>query len=105
MYYYGIQKELNKYKVQEQKKKMLTEKLKEVQTQIYEIVNPKKIISIPEIMEEARNYSYNNSNDLFNYNNSSSNLARQDTKKENKPIIDYGVKIRVLEKDLEYTYQ
>ena len=105
MYYYGIQKELNKYKVQEQKKKMLTEKLKEVQTQIDEIVNPKKIISIPEIMEEARNYSYNNSNDLFNYNNSSSNLARQDTKKENKPIIDYGVKIRVLEKDLEYTYQ
>ena len=105
MYYYGIQKELNKYKVQEQKKKMLTEKLKEVQTKIDEIVNPKKIISIPEIMEEARNYSYNNSNDLFNYNNSSSNLARQDTKKENKPIIDYGVKIRVLEKDLEYTYQ
>ena len=105
MYYYGIQKELNKYKVQEQKKKMLTEKLKEVQTKIDEIVNPKKIISIPEIMEEARNYSYNNSNDLFNYNNSSSNLSRQDTKKENKPIIDYGVKIRVLEKDLEYTYQ
>ena len=105
MYYYGIQRELNKYKVQEQKKKMLTEKLKTVQTQIDEIVNPKKIISIPEIMEEARNYSYNNSNDIFSYNNSSSNLARQDTKKENKPIIDYGVKIRVLEKDLEYTYQ
>ena len=105
MYYYGIQKELNKYKVQEQKKKMLTEKLKTVQTQIDNIVNPKKIISIPEIMEEARNYSYNNRDDIFNYNNSSSNLARQDTKKENKPIIDYGVKIRVLEKDLEYTYQ
>ena len=105
MYYYGIQRELNKYKVQEQKKKMLTEKLKTVQTQIDNIVNPKKIISIPEIMEEARNYSYNNNNDIFNYNNSSSNLARQDTKKENKPIIDYGVKIRVLEKDLEYTYQ
>jgi len=105
MYYYGIQRELNKYKVQEQKKKMLTEKLKTVQTQIDNIVNPKKIISIPEIMEEARNYSYNNRDDIFSYNNNSSNLARQDTKKENKPIIDYGVKIRVLEKDLEYTYQ
>ena len=42
MYYYGIQRELKKYKVQEQKKKMLTEKLKTVQTQIDNIVNPKK---------------------------------------------------------------
>ena len=29
----------------------------------------------------------------------------KDIKKENKPIIDYRVKIRSLEKELEYTYQ
>ena len=105
MYYYRIQKELNQYKIQEQKKKMIKEKLTEVQTQIDQIVNPKIIISIPEIMEEARNYSYNNSYDILSHNNNSSNLAAQENKKENKPIIDYGVKIRVLEKELEYTYQ
>ena len=106
MYYYGIQKELSKYKIQEQKKKMLKEKLTEVKNQIDNIVNPKKIISISEIMEEARNYNYNNnSNNLFGYMNDSSKTSNQENKKENKPIIDYGAKVRVLEKELGYTYQ
>ena len=105
-YYYGIERELNQYKIQEQKKKMLKEKLTKVQTQIDNIVNPKKIISIPEIMEEARNYvDKNNINDIFNYNNNSGRNETHESKKENKPIIDYGVKVRVLEKELEYTYQ
>ena len=105
-YYYGIERELNQYKIQEQKKKMLKEKLTKVQTQIDNIVNPKKIISIPEIMEEARNYvDKNNINDIFNYNNNSGKNETHESKKENKPIIDYGVKVRVLEKELEYTYQ
>ena len=106
MYYYGIQKELSKYKIQEQKKKMLKEKLTEVKNQIDNIVNPKKIISISEIMEEARNYNYNNnSNNIFGYMNDSSKTSNQENKKENKPIIDYGAKVRVLEKELGYTYQ
>ena len=105
-YYYGIERELNQYKIQEQKKKMLKEKLTKVQTQIDNIVNPKKIISIPEIMEEARNYvDKNNINDIFNYYNNSGKNETHESKKENKPIIDYGVKVRVLEKELEYTYQ
>ena len=37
---------------------MLTEKLTAVQSQIDQIVNPKKIISIQQIMEEARNFIY-----------------------------------------------
>ena len=104
MYYSGIQKEMNKYQIQEQKKKMLTEKLNDVQNKIDNIVNPQKIISISQIFEEARNFDYNN-NLNFSYNNGSSKLAINENKKENKPIIDYGVKIRVLEKELEYTYQ
>ena len=99
-YYFGIQKELNLYQIQEQKKKMINEKLEEVKKQIDEIVNPKTILSLSEINQEAKNYDYNN-----NINNSSSNRFVTDTKKENKPIIDYGVKIRSLEKELEYTYQ
>ena len=106
MYYSGIQKEMNKYQIQEQKKKMLTEKLNDVQNKIDNIVNPQKIISISQIFEEARNFDYNNNNLNFSYNNNgSSKLAINENKKENKPIIDYGVKIRVLEKELEYTYQ
>ena len=106
MYYSGIQKEMNKYQIQEQKKKMLTEKLNDVQNKIDNIVNPQKIISISHIFEEARNFDYNNNNLNFSYNNNgSSKLAINENKKENKPIIDYGVKIRVLEKELEYTYQ
>ena len=105
MYYSGIQKEMNKYQIQEQKKKMLTEKLNDVQNKIDNIVNPQKIISISQIFEEARNFDYNNNNLNFSYNNGSSKLAINENKKENKPIIDYGVKIRVLEKELEYTYQ
>ena len=105
MYYSGIQKEMNKYQIQEQKKKMLTEKLNDVQNKIDNIVNPQKIISISQIFEEARNFDYNNNNLNFSYNNGSSKLAINGNKKENKPIIDYGVKIRVLEKELEYTYQ
>ena len=99
MYYLGIQNELNKYQIQEQKKIMLTEKLVKVQSQIDQIVNPKKIISIQQIMEEAINYNYNNDREKGTKTNVS------ESKKENKPIIDYGAKIRVLEKELEYTYQ
>ena len=97
MYYYGIQKEMNIYKNQEQRKKMLTEKLNKLNYQIDQIVNPKKVISISEIMKEAENYN-NNTPD-------SPDSPNKESKKENKPIIDYGVKIRVLEKELGYTYQ
>ena len=104
-YYYGIQKEFNIYLIQEQKKKTIKEKLEEVKKQIDEIVNPKTHISLSEINQEAKNYYMNNKN-IYSYNNSNSNVvAGIENKKENKPIIDYGVKIRSLEKELEYTYQ
>ena len=99
MYYYGIQKEMNIYKNQEQRKKMLTEKLNKLNYQIDQIVNPKKVISISEIMKEAENYNNNNNS------RDSPDSPNKESKKENKPIIDYGVKIRVLEKELGYTYQ
>mgnify|MGYP007101921225 CR=1 FL=1 len=108
MYYFRIQQEMNKFQIQEQKKKMLTEKLSDVQSQIDQIANPQKVISISQIMEEARNYDYknnNNSNNILTYNYSSNKEEAFGSQKENKPIIDYTVKIRVLEKDLEYTYQ
>ena len=105
-YYYGIQKEFNIYLIQEQKKKTIKEKLEEVKKQIDEIVNPKTHISLSEINQEAKNYYMNNNNNIYSYNNSNSNVvAGIENKKENKPIIDYGVKIRSLEKELEYTYQ
>ena len=104
-YYYGIQKEFNIYLIQEQKKKTIKEKLEEVKKQIDEIVNPKTHISLSQINQEAKNY-YMNNNNIYSYNNSNSNVvAGIENKKENKPIIDYGVKIRSLEKELEYTYQ
>ena len=104
-YYYGIQKEFNIYLIQEQKKKTIKEKLEEVKKQIDEIVNPKTHISLSEINQEAKNYDMNKNN-IYSYNNSNSNVvAGIENKKENKPIIDYGVKIRSLEKELEYTYQ
>ena len=108
MYYFRIQQEMNKFQIQEQKKKMLTEKLSDVQSQIDQIVNPQKVISISQIMEEARNYDYknnNNNNNILTYNYSSNKEEAFGSQKENKPIIDYTVKIRVLEKELEYTYQ
>ena len=105
-YYYGIQKEFNIYLIQEQKKKTIKEKLEEVKKQIDEIVNPKTHISLSQINQEAKNYDMNNNNNIYSYNNSNSNVvAGIENKKENKPIIDYGVKIRSLEKELEYTYQ
>ena len=105
-YYYGIQKEFNIYLIQQQKKKTIKEKLEEVKKQIDEIVNPKTHISLSEINQEAKNYYMNNNNNIYSYNNSNSNVvAGIENKKENKPIIDYGVKIRSLEKELEYTYQ
>ena len=105
-YYYGIQKEFNIYLIQEQKKKTIKEKLEEVKKQIDEIVNPKTYISLSQINQEAKNYDMNNNNNIYSYNNSNSNVvAGIENKKENKPIIDYGVKIRSLEKELEYTYQ
>ena len=105
-YYFGIQKEFNIYQIQEQKKKTIKEKLEEVKKQIDEIVNPKTHISLSEINQEAKNYDINNNNNIYSYNNSNSNVvAGNENKKENKPIIDYGVKIRSLEKELEYTYQ
>ena len=104
-YYYGIQKEFTIYLIQEQKKKTIKEKLEEVKKQIDEIVNPKTHISLSEINQEAKNYDMNKNN-IYSYNNSNSNVvAGIENKKENKPIIDYGVKIRSLEKELEYTYQ
>ncbi len=103
-YYYGIQKEFNIYLIQEQKKKTIKEKLEEVKKQIDEIVNPKTHISLSEINQEAKNYDMNKNN-IYSYNNSNSNVLGIENKKENKPIIDYGVKIRSLEKELEYTYQ
>ena len=106
MYYFRIQQEMNKFQIQEQKKKMLTEKLSDVQKQIDQIVNPQKVISISQIMEEARNFDYKNyNNNILTYNYSPKKEEAFGSQKENKPIIDYGVKIRVLEKDLEYTYQ
>ena len=89
MYYYGIQKELNKYKVQEQKKKMLTEKIDNLSKQIDIIIHP------------------HTSKISFGKNEGSENQKQKEgedgKKKENKPIIDYRVKIRSLEKELEYT--
>ena len=80
--------------------------MEEVKKQIDEIVNPKTHISLSEINQEAKNYDMNNNNNIYSYNNSNSNVvAGIENKKENKPIIDYGVKIRSLEKELEYTYQ
>ena len=90
-YYYKIKKEMNIYYNQEQKKKMLNEKIDNISKQIDIIVLPLKSKSILGNEEELEK---DNNKDM-----------EKDIKKENKPIIDYRVKIRSLEKELEYTYQ
>jgi len=91
-YYYNIKKEMSKYNMQEQKKKMLSEKIDNISKQIDYIVHPLKSKLIPG-KEENENNLYSNQ------------YEDDEKKKENKPIIDYRVKIRSLEKELEYTYQ
>ena len=90
-YYYNIKKEMNKYHVQEQKKKILTEKIDNLSKQIDIIIHP------------------HTSKISFGKDEGSENQKQKEgedgKKKENKPIIDYRVKIRSLEKELEYTYQ
>ena len=93
-YYYNIKKEMNKFYIQEQKKKMLHEKLENISKQIDIIVRPLKNNEIPKIEEIEQSQN--------NYVKPSGN---EEKKKENKPVIDYRVKIRSLEKELEYTYQ
>ena len=90
-YYYKIKKEMSIYYNQEQKKKMLKEKIDNLSKQIDIIVHPLKSKSIFRIDKELEIGQYEESKD--------------EKKKENKPIIDYRVKIRSLEKELEYTYQ
>ena len=90
-YYYKIKKEMNIYYNQEQKKKMLNEKIDNLSKQIDIIVHPLKSKSIFGKDKELEIFEYEESKD--------------EKKKENKPIIDYRVKIRSLEKELEYTYQ
>ena len=90
-YYYKIKKEMSIYYNQEQKKKMLKEKIDNLSKQIDIIVHPLKSKSIFRIDKELEIGKYEESKD--------------EKKKENKPIIDYRVKIRSLEKELEYTYQ
>ena len=90
-YYYKIKKEMSIYYNQEQKKKMLKEKIDNLSKQIDIIVHPLKSKSIFRIDKKLKIGKYEESKD--------------EKKKENKPIIDYRVKIRSLEKELEYTYQ
>ena len=92
-YYYNIKKEMSKYHMQEQKKKMLTEKIDNLSKQIDIIVHPLKSKSI-----------LGKDEDLDNSKGAGTG-EEEEKKKENKPIIDYRVKIRSLEKELEYTYQ
>ena len=92
-YYYNIKKEMSKYNMQEQKKKMLSEKIDNISKQIDCIVHPLKSKLIPGKEEKNEN------------NMNSDQIEDDEKKKENKPIIDYRVKIRSLEKELEYTYQ
>ena len=93
-YYYNIKKEMSKYYMQEEKKKMLTEKIDNLSKQIDIIVHPIKSKSILGKDEELENAQGGKAGE-----------GEDDKKKENKPIIDYRVKIRSLEKELEYTYQ
>ena len=90
-YYYNIKKEMNKYYIQEQKKKMLNEKIDNLSKQIDIIIHPQK---------NKLNMGNEESDE-----NQKINEGEDEKKKENKPIIDYRVKIRSLEKELEYKYQ
>jgi len=90
-YYYNIKKEMNKYHVQEQKKKILTEKIDNLSKQIDIIIHP-----------HASKISFGKDEGSENQKQKEGEDGK---KKENKPIIDYRVKIRSLEKELEYTYQ
>ena len=92
LYYNKIKKEMNKYYIQEQKKKILTKKIDNLSKEIDIIVHPLKSKSILGKEEEPGKIS--------------DRSGKEDQKAEvNKPIIDYRVKIRSLEKELEYAYQ
>ena len=79
-----IQEELRKYKAQVKEAKRLNDENKELKIQLELLVNPNSTaVKRLKTMENKK----------------------PKEKKENKPIIDYRVKIRSLEKDIVYTYQ
>ena len=99
-YYNLINVEISRYFHQEQEKQELKKKNYELNKTIEGMIKPKMKNYLSELEDE--NYKNNNNNNIrYGKNNKSQSVP----KRENKPVIDYRIKLRSLEKDIQYTYQ
>ena len=99
-YYNLINVEISRYFHQEQEKQELKKKNYELNKTIEGMLKPKMKNYLSELEDE--NYNNNNNNNIrYGKNNKSQSVP----KRENKPVIDYRIKLRSLEKDIQYTYQ
>ena len=99
-YYNLINVEISRYFHQEQEKQELKKKNYELNKTIEGMIKPKMKNYLSELEDE--NYNNNNNNNIrYGKNNKSQSVP----KRENKPVIDYRIKLRSLEKDIQYTYQ
>ena len=97
-YYNLINVEISRYFHQEQEKQELKKKNYELNKTIEGMIKPKMKNYLSELEDE----NYNNNNNIrYGKNNKSQSVP----KRENKPVIDYRIKLRSLEKDIQYTYQ
>ena len=95
-----IQEELKRYKAQVKETKRLNEENKELKIQLELLVNPNStMVKRLKTMESKKSKKEKKEQQQQQQEMPVAN------KKENKPIIDYRVKIRSLEKDIVYTYQ
>ena len=96
-YYNLINVEISRYFHQEQEKQELKKKNYELNKTIEGMIKPKMKNYLSELEDE----NYNSNNNRYGKNNKSQSVP----KRENKPVIDYRIKLRSLEKDIQYTYQ
>lgn len=102
-YYNLINSEISRFFHQEQEKAELKKKNNELNKTIEGMTKPHMKNYLSELNDENSNNknSYSNNNRYQGKNNKSQSAP----KRENKPVIDYRVKLRSLEKDIVYTYQ
>lgn len=98
-YYNLINVEISRYFHQEQEKQELKKKNLELNKTIEGMIKPKMKNYLSELEDDSSNN--NNNNNRYGRNNKSQSVP----KRENKPVIDYRIKLRSLEKDIQYTYQ
>ena len=103
-YYNLINSEISRFFHQEQEKAELKKKNNELNKTIEGMIKPHMKNYLSELNDENNNNNNNNSYTNNRY-QGKNNKSQSAPKRDNKPVIDYRVKLRSLEKDIVYTYQ